>query len=114
MGLDVVEVVMRTEEVFGINVPNEDAEQATTVGRLYEIVCVRLGLPPTRPTRPGTPRLTNAPSIPGRFITPPTATPSWTNEDIWATLVATVVDQLRVDASEVTYHAHWSDDLGAD
>lgn len=34
MGLDIIELILRTEEVFGITIPDEDAGQASTVGLL--------------------------------------------------------------------------------
>lgn len=125
MGLDVVEVFLRTEEVFGITIADEDAERALTVGGLYELVCKQLHVPTARPSGTGTSgpigkaRLYEPPLIPVRFITPPpavlpTSEPPWTPEDVWATLVALVVDQLQVDESEVRYDASWANDLGAD
>ena len=39
MGLDSVELVIETEETFGIEIENKDAEKLITVGRLYEYVC---------------------------------------------------------------------------
>jgi len=38
MGLDSVELVMAIEEEFGIEIPNEDAEQITTVGQMYDFL----------------------------------------------------------------------------
>jgi acyl carrier protein len=108
MGLDVVELVMRTEEVFDITIPDEDAERASTVGKLYEIICARLSLPPSpiRPTGTAAPRSLN-----------PTLNPSpnpWTREEVWSTLVAIVIDQLQVDEQDVRYDARWGEDLRAD
>ena len=42
MGLDAVELVMRVEEEFGIEIPDAEAEEATTVGKLYELVLSKL------------------------------------------------------------------------
>ena len=108
MGLDVVELVMRTEEVFGIAIADEDAEHANSVGKLYEVVCTQLSLPPstTRPIGISQPR-------PLRPYPPPPATP-WTREEVWATLVAIVVDQLQVKEGDVRYDAQWGRDLRAD
>ena len=108
MGLDVVEIVMRTEEVFAITIPDEDAERANTVGKLYEIICARLSLPPspTRPTGTAAPRSLD-----------PTLNPSpipWTHEEVWSTLVAIVLDQLQVDEGDIYYDARWNEDLRAD
>jgi hypothetical protein len=47
MGLDIVEMVMAVEDEFGIEIPNEEAEQSTTVGLLFE--CVRRRVEPDAP-----------------------------------------------------------------
>lgn len=36
MGLDIVEMVMEVEAVFGIEIPDADAERLRTVGDLYQ------------------------------------------------------------------------------
>jgi acyl carrier protein len=46
MGLDVVELVMRCEEVFAIELRDEDMERVQTVGDLYTAVCNELKLTP--------------------------------------------------------------------
>jgi hypothetical protein len=38
MGLDIVELVIEVETVFGIQIPNEDAKTLETVGLLYDYV----------------------------------------------------------------------------
>ena len=42
MGLDSVELVMATEEHFGIEIPDRIAEQLFTVGSLHEFVVLEL------------------------------------------------------------------------
>jgi len=42
--LDVVEVFMRCEEEFGIEIPDEDAEQCETVGKLTEYIQRKFGV----------------------------------------------------------------------
>lgn len=42
MGLDLVELAIRTEESFGITIDDRDAEQITTVGGLYRYVLKQL------------------------------------------------------------------------
>ena len=113
MGLDVVEIVMRTEEVFGITIPDGEAEAAVTVGKLYEVACLHLNLPPdpTRPIGTGSARTLNAATS---FVPRMGRQKQWTREDVWATLVALVADQLGVREDEVSYDAHWGEDLRAD
>jgi acyl carrier protein len=40
MGLDLVELVMQTEETFAFTIPNEEAGQVQTVGDLYRLEAV--------------------------------------------------------------------------
>ena len=42
MGLDSVEIVMKVEQAFGINIPDVDAEKLRTVGDMYEYVSARV------------------------------------------------------------------------
>ena len=46
MGLDAVELILRTEDEFGITIADDEAETASTVGRLYEIILSKLDLTP--------------------------------------------------------------------
>ena len=41
MGLDIVEMVMEVESTFGIEIPDADAAQLTTVGALFDYVASR-------------------------------------------------------------------------
>ena len=47
MGLDGVEILMRTEETFGIEIPNEVAAQLVTPAALVEFVAANVPLTPT-------------------------------------------------------------------
>ena len=49
MGLDAVELILRTEDEFGITIADDEAETASTVGRLYEIILSKLDLTPRVP-----------------------------------------------------------------
>jgi acyl carrier protein len=42
MGLDIVELVIEVETVFGIQIPNEDAKRLETVGLLFDYVGRRI------------------------------------------------------------------------
>lgn len=43
MGLDIVELIMRVEETFEIEIPDEEASELNTVGKLYQAILCRLG-----------------------------------------------------------------------
>ncbi len=108
MGLDIVEVVMRCEETFAITLLDEKMERVQTVGDLYFYICEALAIAPLdHPAQPTGPlRL---------YLARPGPIPkNWTPENVWATLVAVVTDQLQVDEAEVTCDASFSRDLGAD
>ena len=88
MGLDIVEIFMRAEEEFGIDIPNDQAAAADTVGKLYNLVLEKLqSRNPAAPVDP---------------------------DAVWRKLRALIVDQLQVDEEDVTMHARWNEDLGAD
>jgi acyl carrier protein len=106
MGLDIVELVIRTEEVFGITIENYDAEKIRTVGDLYELVCKLLNVSPT----PDPDKLTGVHHPPSKYGPLSQHTP----ENIWIKLVVTIHDQLQVDVSEIRYNATFQNDLGAD
>jgi len=42
MGLDVVEIVLRVEESFGVDLPDDELESAATVGDLYRLLLRKL------------------------------------------------------------------------
>jgi acyl carrier protein len=109
MGLDIVELVMRTEEVFSITIEDSDAEQVHTVGDLYELVCKLLNVSPT-PNPAPFPTIDQPP--PGKHDPLSIHTP----EGIWIKLVVIIHDQLQVDVDvhEIRYNASFQNDLGAD
>jgi acyl carrier protein len=43
MGLDAIELIIEIEQKFGINIPDEEAEKITTVGKMYDAVWSHLG-----------------------------------------------------------------------
>jgi acyl carrier protein len=106
MGLDVVELTLRCEEEFDVALENDRLERVRTVGDLFELICEKLGLPcgpdALRPIR--------------RTFVPLATGPSeaWTRDSVWIKLVQIIIDQLQVDEEDVTYHASFLDDLGAD
>jgi hypothetical protein len=46
MGLDIVEIVLRTEEFFVITIGNDEAAVVRTVGDFYKLICAKLDVPP--------------------------------------------------------------------
>ena len=104
MGLDVVELVLRCEEVFDIELEDNRLEHTRTVGDLFELICAQLGLP-TSQTSPAT---LTGPTSPHRSSKP------WARETAWATLVGICTDQLQVDEDKITYTARFVEDLRVD
>jgi len=44
MGMDTVEIVLRTEELFVITITADEASAVRTVGDLYRLTCSKLSL----------------------------------------------------------------------
>jgi len=101
MGLDLVELVMQTEETFAFTIPNEDAEEVRTVGDLYRLTLARLEIPYE-------PAQLDA-RYHRRAITEP-----WSAPLVWATLRHVIVEQLQVEEDEIREESHFQNDLGAD
>jgi acyl carrier protein len=108
MGLDIVELVMRCEEDFGITIADADAEQMHTVGDLYLLVCRQLGIEPAK--GPLTPVGLSRPVFGSLKPSPRIAD----GDEVWAAVVRIVVDQLQVEESDVRYDARFQEDLGCD
>ena len=109
MGLDTVEIVMRCEEVFGVELPDSECGQVLTVGDLYGLICRHLGLEPVQ--RPD--------ATVGVSKLKPQAVLNllrlaWNAADVWATLVAIFVEQLQLEADEVKWWARLGADLGCE
>ena len=47
MGLDNVEIIMRTEETFGIEIPDKVAQETLTPAALVEFVAANVPMKPT-------------------------------------------------------------------
>jgi acyl carrier protein len=108
MGMDTVELIMRAEEVFAIDLPDDECGLVETVGDFYRLVLKHLNLTQDAQTPlaklQGRSRLED--QFPGLQL--------WTPADVWATLVAIIEDQLQVDIEEITEHATFQEDLGCD
>jgi acyl carrier protein len=121
MGLDAVEIILRTEELFVIEISDDEAATIRTVGEFYELVCTKLGIPPLR--SPSTSK--NLPVITHRekiflFLSRDTPLPApsdvlpWSPQSVWDCIVAVFVDQMALEPEEITYHARIAQDLGVD
>jgi acyl carrier protein len=104
MGLDVVELVIRCEEEFGVELDSHLLESTRTVGELFEIICAQLNL-----SDPDTLQPINRPSVPR----PIAVADGWTRDAVWAELVRLIADQFQVAPDRITYTASFLD-LGAD
>jgi acyl carrier protein len=109
MGLDVVEIVLRTEEVFGVDLPDDECERVITVGDLYHLVLDKVALPyiPAIEIEGGA--LGQA-----RSKLHFSGLHEWSSPDVWLTLKAIIEDQLQVNSAEITESATFADDLRCD
>lgn len=88
MGLEIVEVIMRVEEEFDIEILDEEAETLNTVGRLYECVLQKLKVKASA-TASGQP----AP------------------QEVWDALRAALADELSVPIEKLTAETDFVRDL---
>ena len=109
MGLDTVEIVLRTEETFNVNLPDDECGKVVTVGDLYRLVLNKLELPYVQASviEAGTQGRDRS-----HLRMPSLA--SWSPPDVWRTLKGIVVDQLQVEEKDVKEEAAFLRDLGSD
>jgi hypothetical protein len=86
LGLDIVELFAAVEERFGIRIPDEEAQEATTPGKLADLVFAKLAERET-PNQ-------------------------WTKEDVWAAVREVIVKQ--TGAKDFTRDSHFADDMDLD
>lgn len=84
MGLEVVELIMRIEEEFDIEIPDKDAERLTTVGHIADYVSERSQVSLRR------------------------------HSEIWERVRAIVIDELAVPENKVMRDARLVEDLDLD
>ena len=121
MGLDVVEIVLRVEELFAIELGDEEAGRLKTVGQFYELICSKLHVHPLKSpiTSAELPVITYREKI-FLFLSRHTPLPApaevlpWSPQSVWDCLVAVFVDQQGLNAEDVTYVARIAEDLGVD
>ena len=46
MGLDTVEISLRAEKLFAIEIQDEEAARVETVGQFYDLICSNLNIVP--------------------------------------------------------------------
>lgn len=109
MGLDNVEIVIRTEETFNIDLPDDECGRVATVGDLYRLVLSKLELPYVQASEveAGTDGRNRS------HLRMPHAS-SWSPPDVWRTLKGIIVDQLQVEEEDVKEEAAFLRDLGCD
>jgi acyl carrier protein len=113
MSLDLVELVIRTEEVFSVDLPNTECEQLQTVGDLYRIVLTKLNLA-YLPADEIESQIQAGKFIQNRSRLRLQTGHLWTPGEVWVTLKATITDQLQVDPNQVREFASFLYDLGCD
>jgi len=121
MGLDAVEIVLRTEELFAITIKDDEVAAIRTVGHFYQLICSKLNVTPLPSpiTSAELPTITHKEK---KFLFPSTHTPlpappellPWSPQTIWDTLVAIFVDQQCLSPTKILYHARIAQDLGVD
>jgi len=121
MGLDGVEIVLRTEELFVIAINDDEAAMVRTVGDFYQLICAKLGVPPLQSpcTSENLPVITHHEKI-FLFLSRDTPLPAppdvlpWSPQSVWDCMVAVFVDQMALNPKEITCHARIAQDLGVD
>jgi acyl carrier protein len=92
MGMEVLGIVLRLEEVFDLEIPDEEVEKWQTVGDTYLYLLESLGL--------------------DLYDAPKQEADTWTPKSLWPVLQQVIVEELRVDADRVTLTTHYVDELG--
>jgi acyl carrier protein len=109
MGMDLVEIVIRVEETFAIDLPSHECSLIRTVGDLFRLTLEKLKLP-YLPAVEGELDAIGQDFSQRRF--PGLA--NWTTPNVWATLRGIICDQLQVKDSDVRESATFLQDLRCD
>ena len=112
MGLDTVELILRTEEVFGVLLSDDDCSHVVTVSDLYRLVLNELKLPykPASAVEDSTDGFRGRNRLHAQFP----GIERWTTPDVWLTLKALILDQLALRDDEVHEFVRFSEDLLSD
>ena len=119
MGMDAVEICLRTEEFFAITLTDDEASAVRTVGDFYRLICSKLSLDPL-PSPVTSAKLPTITHKEKSFLFLSTRTPlpappevlPWSPQSVWDTLFAILVDQLSLKPTEILYTATFTEDLG--
>lgn len=84
MGLEIVELIMRVEEEFGLEIPDANAEKLVTVGLIEDYLVRHLDLPEEK------------------------------RDAIWQRLQFIVSDQLSIEIEKIRRDSRLVEDLGID
>jgi acyl carrier protein len=121
MGLDAVEIILRVEEFFAIDIGDDESGAVRTVGDFYELVCAKLDVPALQSplTSEELPEVAEQARIllflyRSTPLAPPPEVLPWSPQSVWDCLVAVFVDQQGLKANEITFHARFVEDLGVD
>src|ERR1700753_1435542 len=109
MGLDTVEIVLRTEETFNVDLPDDECSKVVTVGDLYRLVLSKLDLSYVR-----TKEIEAGTNGRDRSHLRLPSLSSWSAPDVWVTLKGIIRDQLQVKEEDVNEEAAFMRDLGCD
>lgn len=119
--MDSVEIILRTEELFVIEIDDEEAARVRTVGDFYGLICAKLDITPLKSpiTSLELPVITHREKAFLFFArhTPLPAPPDvlpWSPQSVWDCLVAIFADQTSLGPERITYHARIAVDLGID
>lgn len=116
-----MEIILRTEELFVIEISDEEAASVHTVGDFYRLICTKLDVLPLESpiTSPELPVITHREKA-FLFLARHTPLPApsdvlpWSPQSVWDCLVAVFVDQMGLRPRTITYHARIARDLGVD
>jgi acyl carrier protein len=108
VGLDFVERVMRTEEVFSVELPDEECQLILTVGDLYRLVVDKLELPYVPSSEIELHSVGMARSSKSMQLS------AWTSPDVWLTVKGVVREELGIEPSSIRESAKFVDDLRCD
>ena len=121
MGLDAVEIVLRTEGVFTIAISDSEAASVQTIRDFYIVICDKLNLiaVPSPVTSAVLPKITQKDR---KFwfvykhtpLAPPLEVLPWTSQTVWDTVVAIFVDQMSLAPEDITPDARMDRDLKID